>query len=71
MSFIHDKPPRYQSYMLRCWEMRSQDPDRPATWRFSLEDPQTKQRHTFSDWKSMIAFLEAQISEESSTEGLA
>ena len=61
MPFAHDKPPRYQSYVLRCWEMRSQCADRPATWRFSLEDVPNGQKHAFLDLKSLIAFLESQI----------
>jgi hypothetical protein len=54
--------------MLRCWEMRSQDPDRPAAWRFSLEDPQTKEKRAFPDLKSLVVFLEAQLRAESGTE---
>ena len=59
MTIIHDEPPRYQSYVLRCWEMRSQHPDRPATWRFSLEDPRTGEKHHVADVDALIAFLHA------------
>jgi hypothetical protein len=47
--------------MLRCWEMRSQQPDRPATWRFSLEDPQTKEKHAFSGLEALVSFLQAEL----------
>ncbi len=61
MPIIHDKPPRYQSYVLRCWEMRSQYPDRPATWRFGLENPQTREKRAFSDLEALVAFLQAEL----------
>lgn len=63
MTIIHDEPPRYQSYVLRCWEMRSQHPDRPATWRFSLEDSQTREKHAFSGLEPLVAFLQTELEE--------
>lgn len=53
--------PRYQSYMLRCWEVCSQTPNQPAIWRFSLEDPQTGEKIGFADFASLIAFLQAEF----------
>jgi len=61
MTLVHDRPPRYQSYLLRYWEMRSQHAGRPATWRFSLEDPQTGRKHVFPDLEGLVAFLETQL----------
>jgi hypothetical protein len=61
MTIVYDKPPQYQSYLLRCWEMRSQQPDRPATWRFSLEDPQTKEKHAFSGLEALVSFLQTKL----------
>ncbi len=61
MPIIHDKPPQYQAYMLRCWEMRSQRPDRPATWRFSLEDSQTKKKRAFPDLEALVTFLQTEL----------
>jgi hypothetical protein len=54
---IHNEPPRYRAFMLRCWEVRSPDPGGVATWRFSLEDPDSKQRHGFADLEALVAFL--------------
>jgi hypothetical protein len=54
--------------MLRCWEIRSQDLDRPATWRFSLEDPQTKEKRAFPDLKSLVIFMETQLRVEGGAE---
>lgn len=53
--------PRYQSYLLRCWEVRSQQPDQPATWRFSLQDPQTEQKHGFADLEELVGFLRFEL----------
>jgi hypothetical protein len=61
MTIVHDKPPRYQSYVLRCLEMRSQHPDRPATWRFILEDPQTREKHALSGLEALVTFLQAEL----------
>jgi len=56
-----DKPPRYRSYLLSFWEERSQDPDTPAVWRFSLEDPHTGQRRGFANLRELVAALEREI----------
>ena len=61
MTIVHNKPPRYQSYVLRCLEMRSQHPDRPATWRLSLEDPQTREKHAFSSLAALVSFLRTEL----------
>ena len=61
MPIIHNKPPQYQTYMLRCCEMRSQHPDRPATWRFSLHDPQTGQKRAFPDLEALVTFLQTEL----------
>ena len=52
----HDRPPRYQAYLLRLWEERPHA-DWPAEWRFSLEDPHTGERRGFADFDTLIAFL--------------
>ncbi len=54
---IHDAPLRYRAYLLRCWEVRSPGPGNPAAWRFSLEDPDTKERFGFADMETFLAFL--------------
>jgi len=61
MTIIRDQPPEYHAYVLRCWEVRSQHPDRPTTWRFSLEDARTRQRHTIPDLETLLAFLQAAL----------
>lgn len=55
------KPPRYQVYMLRCWEERSLNGSMPTTWRYSLEDPQTGERAGFADLDTLLAHLRSRL----------
>ena len=74
MSQPNNSAPRYQSYLLRCWEVRSQQPDRPATWRYSLQDPQTERKHGFADLEELVAFLRTELDQNrkmESQEGVA
>ena len=57
----HDGPPRYGAYLLRYWEVRSDRPDRPSTWRFSLEKAGTGEMSAFPDLEALVAYLEAQL----------
>lgn len=59
--FDYDDAPHLRAYMLRLWEVRSRDPECPATWRFSLEDPHTGERYGFADLNGLIAFLKAEL----------
>ena len=53
--------PHLRAYMLRCWEVRSLEPECQAVWRFSLEDPHTGERFGFANLNALIAFLEADL----------
>jgi hypothetical protein len=64
---IHQDPPLYRAFMLRCWEVRSPQPGGAAAWRFSLEDPHTGQKHGFADLEALNAFLEAELAQTDST----
>lgn len=57
--------PRLRAYMLRFWEVRSRDPNRPSTWRFSLEDPHTGDKLGFADLEALVAFLETELANAS------
>ena len=60
-----DSPPRYQAYLLRFWETRSQEEHNgPAAWRFSLEHPHTGVRRGFADLEALMAFLESETGED-------
>lgn len=61
MVFRLASPPRYQVYLLRCLEDRSQDVQIASTWRFSLEDPHTGQRHNFAGLEELIDFLRTEL----------
>ncbi len=58
-----DTPP-LRAYMLRFWKVGSLDPQRPPTWRFSLEDPHTGDKVGFADLDAMVAFLQAEIASD-------
>ena len=64
---IHNEPPRYRAFMLRCWEVRSPDPDGVTTWRFGVEDPHTGQKQGFADLEALAAFLQMELLEETKT----
>jgi hypothetical protein len=51
-------------YVLTGWQERPAVPDRPAVWRFSLENTRAPQRHSFGDLRQLKAFLEAQVEAE-------
>ena len=54
---IPDGPPRYQVFLLRCWEERGEHPESGA-WRFSLQDPATGLRRGFASLEALVAALE-------------
>lgn len=54
----HDRPPQYGAYLLRYWQVRSDRPGQPGTWRFSLEEAGTDERRGFPDLEALVAFLE-------------
>ena len=56
-----DKPPRYVTYLLRCWEEQSRDPALPTVWRFGLEAPHTDRRRVFASLEEMVAFLRREL----------
>lgn len=65
---LFEKPPSYRSYVLRLWQERGgQSP--LDVWRFSLEDPQTDQRHGFADLEALTAWLIAEMARMQETGG--
>jgi hypothetical protein len=56
-----EKPPRYHTFLVTLWEERSQDPAKPAVWRFRLEIAGTGERRGFATFKEMVVFLEEQM----------
>jgi hypothetical protein len=52
---------RYRAFMLRCWEVRGERPGQPATWRFSLECVETKEKRYLPDLEGLVAFLRDEL----------
>ena len=57
---IPEGPPRYQVFLLRCWEERG-EPLESGAWRFSLQDPGTELRRGFASLEALFAFLTNQF----------
>ena len=55
---MSEKRQTYLSYLLRLWRA---DGEEGATWRASLENPQTGERRGFAGLDAMVAFLRQQI----------
>jgi len=58
---VLDKPPSYRTFLIRCWEERSQDPTLSNVWRFSLEDPHTGRRRGFPSLEDVVTFLRREL----------
>jgi hypothetical protein len=59
---VAETPPRYQMYVLRCWQERSSDGDETVkVWRFSLEDPRTGRRRGFAGLEALLVSLQADL----------
>jgi len=57
-----DPLPQRRSFWLRCWQIRGDKAAYSPGWRFSLEDPQSGEKHGFTDMQSMMAFLTNELS---------
>jgi hypothetical protein len=55
------RPARYGAYLLRYWGVSSEHPDRPSTWRFSLEAAGTGERRVFRDLEGLVALPEQEL----------
>jgi hypothetical protein len=61
MLLDHVNAARYRAFMLRCWEVRSERPGRPAAWRFSLECVEKKEKRYLPDLEGLVAFLRDEL----------
>ena len=55
-----DKAPRYQTYLLTCWQERD-EVGGTVTWRFSLETPQSGRRRLFVTLKEVVETIEKEL----------
>lgn len=58
---VQGEPKSYISFLLRLYRVQSEE---GWTWRASLEDPLSGERHAFPDLQTLFAFLEAKAGEE-------
>jgi len=56
-------------YVLTAWEERKASAERPAVWRFSLEDTGAQRRLGFRDLDELTAFLHTQVDVTDPTRG--
>jgi hypothetical protein len=52
--------PDYALYILRCWELRSQQAQ-TGVWRFILEEPNTGKRRGFASLEALTVALQNEI----------
>ena len=54
------KPPASHSYWLKCWREETA-PGGESIWRFSLENPHTRERLGFAGLSALTRFLREQV----------
>ena len=58
------RPLKRWTQVLTIWQERPALGERPAEWRFSLEDPLTRQRRGFGSLDGLTAFLQEQLAQQ-------
>jgi hypothetical protein len=48
-------------YVITGWQERPASPERPAVWRFSLEETHIERRHGFGSLEALVAFLRTEM----------
>jgi hypothetical protein len=62
---ILKKTPRYQSYIVCCWQERTVHAGREImVWRFSLQNPRTNQQRGFATLESLLVSLQAELADD-------
>jgi hypothetical protein len=50
---------------MRCWQEHSLHAGQEVlAWRFSLEDPHSKQRRSFANLEAMLVFLQGVLADD-------
>lgn len=56
---------RYLAYIVRCWQEHSVQAGRETwVWRFSLQNPRTKQRRAFATLEALLISLQAELDDD-------
>lgn len=63
---MFESPPQYKTYILRIWEERDPKVATSARWRYTLIDPRSNQRHSFSNIRDLCQFLELNLCQSNS-----
>ena len=64
-----NQPPRYRTYVLRCWEEQGYTVGQTGRWRCSLEDLHTGARRGFAAWQALMVFLQAELEHDAHNGG--
>ena len=62
---VRDPLRGYHAYLLRCWQEQDVHTDGPLAWRFSIEEPHSGARRSLTNWEALLAFLLAELQDES------
>ena len=49
---------QYQAFLLRCWEVHHPEHNNSSSWRFSLENARTGEKHAFPSFNALIKYLQ-------------
>jgi len=65
-----DRPPSYQAFLLRCWQVSPATADEPSRWRFVLREIAAEpQELAFGTLTELIAFLQTSLQGQSAIRG--
>jgi hypothetical protein len=56
----YSRAPRYQTYLLTCWQERDEIAG-TVTWRFKLETPRSGERRMFTRLKEVMEAIEMEL----------
>jgi hypothetical protein len=56
----HNRAPRYQTYLLTCWQERDEVAG-TVTWRFKLETPRSGRWRLFMTLNEVIETIETEL----------
>jgi len=67
--FLPEHPPKQQSFLLRCIEVRNPNPSQEHTsgWLFSLQNPLNNAVYSFRDIAGLMTFLQSMLDENAET----
>jgi hypothetical protein len=59
-------PTRRYIYVVTLWQERPASPDKPAVWRFALEDARTGRKRGFGSLEALSAYLQRRMATDRS-----